>query len=139
MRTSTAITALFAACVAAAPTIAPAEEVVVSNFLVRKTSGVDGTAVQVVAFDIPSFHCEAQNPTLPSAATQCQDGSTYFFSLVPGAGDAEFGLEITRYFRDGSKLFGSADVPTVCRAGGNGPTDYVCTKATPVTITISAQ
>ncbi|KAH7324139.1 hypothetical protein B0I35DRAFT_423607 [Stachybotrys elegans] len=139
MRAFTAITALFAAAVAAAPA-PPKEDVWVSNFLVRKTSGVDGTAVQVVSFDIPSFHCEVSNPDFPSAATQCEGGSTYFFSLVPSTEEGvEFGLEITRYFKDGSVLFGSGAVPTVCRAGGNGATDYVCTQTTPVGIFIFPQ
>lgn len=100
MRAFTTITALFAAAVAAAPA-APKEDVWVSNFVVRKTSSTEGTSIQVVSFDIPDFHCEASNPSFPSAATQCDDGSTYFFSLVPSTEEsAEFALEITRHFKD---------------------------------------
>lgn len=99
MRAFTAVATLFATVVAAAP--APKEDVWVSNLLVRKTSGVDGTSVQVVSFDIPTFHCELSNPAFPSAVTQCDGGSTYFFSLIPGSKDSEFALEITRHFKDG--------------------------------------
>lgn len=38
-----------------------------------------------------------------------------------------------------SVLVGSGDVPTVCRAGGNGSEDYVCTQITPVGIYIFPQ
>ncbi|KAH7153617.1 hypothetical protein EDB81DRAFT_758561 [Dactylonectria macrodidyma] len=139
MRAFTAITALFAAVVAAAP--APTkEDVWVGNFVVRKTSGTSGTSIQVVSFDIPDFHCQASKPSFPSKATQCDGGSTYFFSLVPSTEDnAEFGLEITRHFKDGSILFGSGAVPTTCRKGGNGANDYVCTQSTPVGIFIFPQ
>ncbi|KAH6953800.1 hypothetical protein BKA56DRAFT_625462 [Ilyonectria sp. MPI-CAGE-AT-0026] len=139
MRAFTAITALFAVAVAAAPA-PPKEDVWVSNFVVRKTSSTEGTSIQVVSFDIPDFHCEASNPSFPSAATQCDDGSTYFFSLVPSTEEsAEFALEITRHFKDSSILFGSGAVPTTCRKGGNGPNDYVCTQSTPVGIFIFPQ
>lgn len=103
MRAATIATVLFATAVAALPS-KPKEDVWVNNFTVRRTSGPN-PSIQSVSFNIQTpteFYCEAQNPTLPSAVTQCSDGSTYFFQLVSAQGDgAEFGLEFLRRFRDG--------------------------------------
>lgn len=35
-------------------------------------------------------------------------------------------------------FYGEGNVPTYCRAGGNGPQDFVCTQVNPTTIVISA-
>ena len=35
-------------------------------------------------------------------------------------------------------FYGEGDIGTVCRAGGNGPDDYVCLQVTPTTIVIDA-
>lgn len=39
---------------------------------------------------------------------------------------------------DSVGFYGQGNMPTICRAGGNGPLDYVCQQVSPVTIVIDS-
>ncbi|CAI6083276.1 hypothetical protein V2G26_018831 [Clonostachys chloroleuca] len=118
----------------------PKEDIWVSDFLVRKSSTETGTVINLVDFkitanDVTDQGCSAELPAFPNPTETVDCGySKYRFSLHKGTGDNEFALRMYHDFALTGLYWGEGDVPVVCRAGGAGQGDYVCTQVTPVGI-----
>lgn len=161
MRTAILSTAL-AALASAVPTSQPrpSESIAISKLIVRKyVTGAD-VRIDVVDFrlagdDAAELGCTTMRPAfpVPTEAATCGT-SKYRFSLHPGSDGAEFSLRVyhelgTAFVPPSPGLstlhadaaarvgfWGQANLPTVCRAGGAGPGDYVCEQVAPLTIVI---
>ncbi|KAI9151369.1 Effector protein PevD1 [Paramyrothecium foliicola] len=147
----TIATGLFAAFAAAAPAnvarqeeTRPSENINIKDFLVRKYNEPNGTVtINVVDFklsgdDATDLSCTAQSPEwpIPSEVVTCGD-SKYRFSLQPGSEEGEeFSLRVYHELGLAVGYWGQGDVPTYCRAGGNGAGDFVCTQVAETTIVI---
>ncbi|OAQ93996.1 hypothetical protein VFPFJ_00104 [Purpureocillium lilacinum] len=138
------VTASLATLAGAVPTSEskPSENIAISNFTVRKDSSPSGTKINVVDFklsgkDASNLSCTAQSPDFPTPkeVTTCGD-SKYRFSLHAGKDGNEFSLRIYHELGLAVGYRGQGNVPTYCHAGGNGPTDFVCTQVAPVDIVI---
>ncbi|OJD31756.1 major allergen alt [Diplodia corticola] len=143
----TLATALFgaAATVAAAPTPqstgapdpATYENIDIADLTVRKNDGIQSVSFKLSGRDAADLGCSASDPGLPSAVITCGE-SKYRFALYAGA-ESEFALRVYHELGTAVGFYGEGDVPTNCRAGGNGPDDYVCSQVTPTTIVIDGQ
>ncbi|KAG9255657.1 uncharacterized protein F5Z01DRAFT_550652 [Emericellopsis atlantica] len=120
------------------------ENVDIADFTVRKeqAAGQDTpTAINSVSFklsgdDATDLACSASNPDFPSEVITCGD-SKYRFVLQPGSDDAEFGLTLYHELGPAVGFWGEGNVPTYCRAGGNGPDDFVCQQVAATTFVIA--
>jgi hypothetical protein len=151
MHAFTLATGFLAALASAAPAATSArqdsgEDITITNFLVRKYNQDNGTkTINVVDFklsgdDATDLSCSASNPEFPNPnnVNTCSD-SKYSFSLHPGlTDDVEFSLRVYHELGTAFGYWGYSDVPTVCRAGGNGAGDYVCTRSGETSIRISS-
>ncbi|KAF1942181.1 hypothetical protein EJ02DRAFT_324048, partial [Clathrospora elynae] len=145
---------LFAAAAIAAPTVLPAgctnpahcgapldpskyENIDISDFNLRR----DGKTVNTVDFklsgnDAKNISCSTSNPAIPSAVITCGT-SKYRFSLTTGPNHiSEYGLVIYHETGVSAGKMGAGDVPTYCRAGGDGLNDQICQQVTFDTIVI---
>lgn len=125
----------------AAPSVAPrgtTENIDISDLFVRKTGN------DIVAFDFKLSGDDAKNLTcstgaiaeLPSETTTCGD-SKYRFVLTKGD-QTEFSLTIYHELGPAFGRWAAKDIVTYCRAGGNGPDDFICGQVNKDTIVISS-
>jgi hypothetical protein len=140
MQFFTVASALMATALAAPAlnTRATTENIDITDLFVRKTGN------DIVAFDFKLTGDDAKDltcstgaiPSLPSETTTCGD-SDYRFVLTKGK-ETEFSLSIYHQTGVASGRYNAADIVTYCRAGGNGPDDFICGQVNQVTIVISS-
>lgn len=148
MKSFTAATALFAGLAAALPQ-APSpdtyENIDITDFTVRKTQAANQSepeSIQAIYFklsgdDAKDLVCESSDPAYPTEVITCGD-SKYRFALAPAKGDDGYEFELSLYHELGLAVgfYGVGNAPTYCRAGGNGPNDFVCTQVNEWTVVI---
>ncbi|KFA68996.1 hypothetical protein S40285_08702 [Stachybotrys chlorohalonatus IBT 40285] len=144
-------TGVFAAAAAAVPanrvqTRATTENIDIEDMYIRKYSHSNGTtSVSAVGFTLSGdentdLDCQQMNPDfpIPSTVQTCGD-SKYRFSLHPGqSNEYEFSLRIYHELGPAVGRWAQGNVPTYCRAGGNGPGDFLCSQVSPTTIVITS-
>ncbi|KAI6784029.1 Effector protein PevD1 [Emericellopsis cladophorae] len=135
---------LAAAAPKAAPTPSNYENVDIADFAVRKEQSASGEAptFSSVSFklsgdDATDLACSASNPDFSGEIFTCGD-SKYRFALKSGSDDAEFGLTLYHELGPAVGVWGEGNVPTYCRAGGNGPNDFICQQVAAVTIGLNS-
>ncbi|KAJ8110291.1 hypothetical protein OPT61_g6833 [Boeremia exigua] len=141
MRFTIAVSALFAAVLAApapqtsdcpnpahcgsAPDPSTYENVDITGLYIRKNNGIQNAGFKLTGDNATDLACEiGPVAELPSEVVTCGD-SKYRFGLTKGE-SSEFGLAVYHETGLASGKYLIGDVPTYCRAGGNGPDDFVC-------------
>lgn len=150
------IASLFAAAVVAAPAPQTAdcpnpahcssppnpahyENVDISGLTIRKNdNGIQNASFKLSGQDGTDIPCEiGAVPSLPSEVVTCGT-SDYRFGLTKGK-STEFGLAIYHETGASAGKYAIGDAPTYCRAGGDGPDDFVCQQTGALTIVIVDQ
>ncbi|KAJ4374007.1 hypothetical protein N0V83_002746 [Neocucurbitaria cava] len=117
-------------CGGGAPDPSTYENINIADYTLRKNNGT----IQAVYFKLSGNNatgivCETGAvPTVPSEVVTCGT-SDYRFGVVEdpnGGEDTDVGLAIYHQTSPFAGKMGTGSVPTYCRAGGNGPEDYVC-------------
>lgn len=147
MQFLTIASALFAAALAApAPqstdsSASPSrsyENIDISSFYLRKNPSIQNAGFKLSGNNATNLACEiGAVAKLPSEVVTCGT-SDYRFGLVQGK-DTEYGLAIYHQTSAFAGKYSIGDVPTYCRAGGDGPDDFVCEQANALTIGITGQ
>lgn len=103
------------------------ENVDIADLYIRKNNGIQSASFKLTGANATDLACEiGVVPELPSEVVTCGD-SDYRFGLTKGE-NTEFGLAIYHQTAPFSGKYLIGDAPTYCRAGGNGPDDFVCSQ-----------
>ncbi|KAF1365783.1 hypothetical protein EJ07DRAFT_170514 [Lizonia empirigonia] len=114
------------------------ENINISSFSLRKNPSIQNAGFKLSGNNATNLACEiGAVPNLPSEVVICGT-SDYRFGLVQG-NDTEYGLAVYHQTGAFAGMYAIADVPTHCRAGGDGPEDFVCEQANALTIRIAGQ
>ncbi|CAO2654605.1 Nn.00g113380.m01.CDS01 [Neocucurbitaria sp. VM-36] len=107
------------------------------NLSLRKP---DGKSINSLTFNVKAtnggtadFDCSVQaEPVEDSKFYQCGENSFIWFAWQADRN----GLLLRQDVSDKIQYIGTATLPDYCRAGGNGPNDFVCQGVSPAYITL---
>ncbi|KAF2451794.1 hypothetical protein P171DRAFT_426247 [Karstenula rhodostoma CBS 690.94] len=113
------------------------DNVDITNFYLRKNPSIQNAGF-TLSGNNGTVKCEiGAVESLPSTVVVCGD-SKYRFGLIEATtAGAEVGVRLYRETGTAVGITGEGDVPSYCRAGGNGPDDFVCQQTGELTIVIS--
>ncbi|CAO2657521.1 Nn.00g036470.m01.CDS01 [Neocucurbitaria sp. VM-36] len=154
MQFITVASALFAAALAApapqttdcpnpahcggAPDPSTYENIDISDYTLRKNDGIQSVYFKLSGTNGTGIVCQTGAvPTVPSEVVSCGESAYRFGVVADPNGGEETGLAIYHQTAPFVGKWGTGSVPTYCRAGGNGPNDFVCQQVNAVTITIT--
>ncbi|KAI8937831.1 hypothetical protein NX059_005524 [Plenodomus lindquistii] len=115
------------------------ENIDISDYYLRKNNGV----IQAVGFKLSGDNATdiacsvGVTPTLPTEVIHCADDK-YKFVLTAPEGDENPGLTIYHETGLAQGKWGEGPSPNLyCRAGGNGPEDFICNQVSFYTLVIT--
>ncbi|KAH7402473.1 hypothetical protein BKA66DRAFT_448833 [Pyrenochaeta sp. MPI-SDFR-AT-0127] len=113
------------------------ENIDITDYYVRKNEGIQNVSFKLSGNNATGISCEiGAVPTIPSEVVTCGE-SDYRFGVVEDPnGGSEAGIAVYHQTSPFAGKWGQGSVPTYCRAGGNGPNDFVCNQVSEVTIVI---
>ncbi|KAH7078934.1 hypothetical protein BKA63DRAFT_488630 [Paraphoma chrysanthemicola] len=122
-----------------APDPATYENIDIADYYLRKNNGIQAVGFTLSGDSAKNVSCSIGASTVPSEVVTCGTSDYRFGLIEPEAGSfSDVGLAIYHETSPFAGKSGNVTVPTYCRAGGNGPDDFVCSQTSFVTVVITA-
>ncbi|CZT09389.1 hypothetical protein WAI453_003233 [Rhynchosporium graminicola] len=119
-----ALSSIFVALAAAAPTATSNETVCIQNLSIRDNEGLQDTSFDLQPANVT---CAASAPNLARYKVNLCGDSKYRFAI--NGNNSEYTVRIYKELGPAYGLYGESDIlPVYCHAGGNGINDFICSQ-----------